>query len=348
LPAVPRTATFWYEVFTFSELPPVIKIMGSVTNPSWGGMRVGRRIPQVNRQQHLAKPRQSSLLHPSARAGEVDTVTIFALSSGRSGTLSLCEILKRNAPQLAVEHETNKNLWNPSMFGRAIYQYATGNLGPVRARLRRKRRAVDWCRASTYIETSHAFLKSYWTLAPEYFPQTKVFHLIRHPLQVARSEANRDLWNDSRHVAFRNYHGPDGRRYRHWALTELEPIFGGFDLADLTLFQRYVIQWIEIENRAMDYLQRFDMHEHCLTLHTPHDLNSPQAMASLLDFVGAGHTGELSLPGAQNQTPGYETKLGADELSQTRDVIAALPSAYLDIFQREPYAQQSWVALLTK
>ena len=173
------------------------------------------------------------------------------------------------------------------MFGRTIYHYATGNVEPVRARLRRNAAPSIHLSGNHLYRNQPRLLKSYWTLAPEYLPQTKVFHLIRHPLQVARSEANRDVWNDNRHVAFRNYRGPDGHKYRHWALTELEPIFSGYDLADLTLFQRYVVyQWIEIENRAMDYLRRFDMHEHCLTLHTPNDLNSPPAMAAVLDFVG--------------------------------------------------------------
>jgi hypothetical protein len=298
----------------------------------------------VDEQRVFATSRPSKVPPPR----EAGTVTIFALTSGRSGTLSLRELLKRNAPKCTVEHETNRKPWNPSMFGRSIYDCTTGDLERVRALLRRKRRVIDWCRTPTYVETSHAFLKSYWTLAPEFFPQTKVFHLIRHPLEVARSEANREIWMSKCLQAFRCYRGRDGRVYRQWALTEREPIFGGFDLSELTLFQRYLIQWVEIENRAMDYLQRFDMHDHCLTLHTPHDLNNPQAVASILDFVGAGCTGDLSLPGALNRTPGYETKLGADELSQCRDVVAALPAAHLEIFQREPYAGQAWAPLLSK
>ena len=274
--------------------------------------------------------------------------TIFTLTSGRSGTLSLSELLKRNAPQCKIEHEPYTNPWNPTMFGRAIYDHSTGRLDPVRALLRRKRRAIDWYRTPIYIETSHAFLKSYWDLAPEFFPQTKVFHLIRHPLQVARSEANREQFLDQIHWPLRHYGGLGGRSYRRWALTELEPIFTCFDLSELTLFQRYLIQWIEIENRAMDYLRRFDMHALCLTLHSPQDLNSPQAVAAILEFVGVGRAGEVSLAGVKHRTPGRPTILGDDELWQCHDVVAALPSRYLEIFQHEPYAGQAWAALLNK
>lgn len=293
----------------------------------------------------LAVPDQPSrAAHDPAR--EVNTCTVFTLTSGRSGTLTLSELLKRNAPQCKIEHEPYTNPWNPTMFGRAIHDHSTGRVDSLRSLLRRKRRAIDWHRTPVYIETSHAFLKSYWDLAPEFFPQTKVFHLIRHPLQVARSEANREQFLDQIHWPLRHYGERGGRVYRRWALTELEPIYSGFDLSELTLFQRYLIQWIEIENRAMDYLQRFDMSSRCLTLHNPKDLNSPQAVAAILDFAGFSPAGEVVLPGVKHRTPGRPTIVGDDELTQCRDVVAALPSRYLEIFQHEPYAGQAWAALL--
>ena len=279
---------------------------------------------------------------------DVKTWTIFALTSGRSGTLSLCEVLKRNAPQCKIEHEPYTDPRNPSMFGRAIYAHTTGRLDLVRSLLRRKRRAIERYRTPVYIETSHAFLKSYWDLAPEFFPQTKVIHLIRNPLEVARSEANREQFLDKIHFPCRRYGEVGGRRYRRWALTELEPIFSSFDLSQLTLFQRYLIQWIEIENRAMDYLQRFDMQPRCLRLHSPRDLTSPQAVAAVLDFVGVAFAPEVSLPGIKHRTPGYPTVVGDNEFRQCRDIVAALPSHYLEIFQGEAYAGQAWAALLSK
>ncbi len=262
--------------------------------------------------------------------------------------MSLYELLRRNARQFTVVHETNvRNGWNPPMCGRVIDDHAAGRLDRVRAALRRKRRAIAWHPTPTYIETSHSFLKSYWDLAPEFFPHTRVFHWIRNPLEVARSESNRELWMIENGL-YRWYRGDDGGRYKRFALTELEPIYGCFDLAGLTLFQRYLIQWIELENRAMDYLQRFDMHDRCLTLHTPQDLNDPQMAAAILDFVGADHGDEVALPGAQNRShPGFETILGGDALRECREVVEALPASYLEIFRSEPYRGRPWAALLT-
>lgn len=275
------------------------------------------------------------------------TRTIFALCSGRSGTMTLAQLLARNAPRYRVVHEPQLNLWNPGMQGPAIYDYTTGHLGAVRALLRQKRRAIKCYRTPTYIETSNVFLKSYWDLAAEYFPDTKVFHLIRHPLEVARSTANRETWLREQ-GRYRYYRGRDGRQYRWWTLTGLEPIYRSFDLDQLTLFQFHLVQWIEVENRAMEYLRRFDMQSRCLTLHVPHDLNSPDVVSAILDFAGIGRLGEVLPPDVQNRTPGYDTVLGEDELVQCREVVTALPAGCLEIFHYEPYAGQPWAPLLCK
>ena len=51
--------------------------------------------------------------------------TIFTLASGRSGTHFLYELIRRNANELHARHETYG--LNPSMFGRPIYDHATGD-----------------------------------------------------------------------------------------------------------------------------------------------------------------------------------------------------------------------------
>ena len=118
----------------------------------------------------------------------------------------------------------------------------------------------------------------------------KVFHLVRHPMEVARSEANREAAINRWRMPLRQYRGRNQQKFNRWALTGLEPIFQTYALGELTAFQRYVIQWIEIENRAMTFLQRFDMSKNCLTLHSPHDLNEPQTVFRILDFLNLAPT----------------------------------------------------------
>jgi hypothetical protein len=230
-----------------------------------------------------------------------------------------------------------------------IFDHATENLEAVRKQVGQKRDTISRYGAPVYVETSHAFLKSWWDLAADYFPQLQVLHLIRNPLEVAKSEANRESFIHRRHLPLRNYRGRDGRKYFRWALTGHEPIFSAFDLARITLFQRYLIQWIEIENRAMDFLLRFDKGRNCMTIHTPQDLNDPQLLARLLDFLRlVPWRNEVRMPDTQNRTPHNPTLIGGEELLQCSKIIAALPQQYLEIFRHDPYAGRPWSALLCK
>ncbi|HEX5105320.1 MAG TPA: hypothetical protein VFV87_15985 [Pirellulaceae bacterium] len=275
--------------------------------------------------------------------------TIFALASGRSGTHFLSQLIRRNvdsrkAGGCVVRHEPY--VFNPSMFGRPIYDFAMGERQYTRTLLERKARIVQRCGAKTYVETSHAFLKSYFDLAPAYFDNLKVIHLVRNPQQVARSEANREELTHWLHLPLRHYRGGDRRLYFRWSLTGLEPIFQHFDLAELSLFQRYAIQWIEIENRAMQFLDRFSMHDRCFTLQTPHDLNDKQRVAELIEFLELPRRGEISLAGRRNLNP-KPTVISDGDQRQFVEVIAALPRDRLEIFAHPPYDRWSWTSALT-
>lgn len=204
--------------------------------------------------------------------------TIFTLASGRSGTHFLYELIRRNAKN-CTRHETYG--LNPSMFGRPIYDHATGDVDSIRKLLERKRRIVDRCRTDFYAETSHAFLKSWFHLATDYFPRLKLVHLIRDPLKVAKSEADREQLIKRLRVPFCHYRGGNGQRYFLWSLTGLEPIFQHFDPAHLSRLQWYLLQWIEIENRAMRFLDEFNNHAVCYTLHSPFELNDPARIRTL-------------------------------------------------------------------
>lgn len=235
------------------------------------------------------------------------------------------------------------------MFGRPIYDRTHGNLQLIHKLLKQKQRYVGRLRTEAYIETSHAFLKSYYDLALDYFPNSKFVHLIRNPLKTARSEANREVWVDSTRFPWRRYRVQDGRRLFCWSLTGDESIYQETELHRATLFQFYVIQWIEIENRAMQFLDHFDKHADCATLHSPHELNDPQRVRQTIELLGLSlATGELRITGKQNRTPGKKTTITAQEEKQFREVVASVPQKYLEIFTRDPYAGQPWVEWLRK
>jgi hypothetical protein len=274
---------------------------------------------------------------------------VFVLANGRSGTRFLCDLFLRNVSNCVCVHEPYFDRMNPSMFGESIYHLERGNREEIRKLLRRKKEGISRYYPRVYVETSHAFLKSFYDVAVEFFPEMKLVHLIRHPLETAMSEANRETAAHRFHFPFRFYWGDDGRRYYRWSLTGREAIFREFRDRELTLFERYLIQWIEIENRAMNFLDRFDKHDACFTLHSPNDLNDPLCVSALFRFLGLDFAGDrLVIAGSRNPTPRARTLVQLEDKRRAAEVIADLPPAYLSIFAAPPYSSREWANLLIK
>ena len=235
------------------------------------------------------------------------------------------------------------------MFGRPIYDHTHGRLDSIHRLLKKKKAWIDRQRADTYVETSHAFLKSYYDLAANYFPNSKFVHLIRHPLKTARSEANRELWVDSTYFPLRRYRIDDGRKLFNWSLTGDEAIYKAVGLKQPTLFQFYVIQWIEIENRAMQFLDQFDKHADCVTLHSPHELNDPERVKQAFSKLDLELTyPKIQIKGKQNQTPGKKTTITGQEEDEFREVVIRMPDEFLEIFLHKPYIGQDWLDWMQK
>jgi hypothetical protein len=273
--------------------------------------------------------------------------TLFCLASGRSGTHFLYEILRRNTRGVACRHEPY--VWNPSMFGRPIYDHAVGDEAAVRKLAERKKRAIEgYSRTAGYAETSHAFLKSWADIAIEFFPQMKLVHLVRNPLSVAKSEAIREDIIQCWRLPLRNYRGGDGKQYFRWALTGLEPIFVHFQGKNLSRFQWYVVQWVEIENRAMQFLRKHGKERDCFTLHSPIELNDAVKVNSLLEFLDfPRRQKEVQLKGSKNRTPGVKSETTQRDREEFADVVALLPESYKKIFQQPPYSQWEWTKELS-
>jgi hypothetical protein len=272
---------------------------------------------------------------------------IFTLASGRSGTRFLSDLFRRNV-SCVCRHEPYLDWGNPSMFGRPIYNRAVGDGTAVRRLAESKKKWIERRGGPLYVETSHAFLKSWWELAPELFDDWKLVHLVRDPRKVAKSEANRHEFADRWRLPFCYYRAGEERFFR-WALTGREAIFAGFPRGELTLFQWYVVQWIEIENRAMRLLNEHQKHSGCATLHSPHDLNDPQRVAEMFRVldVPVRHDPPL-LAGNQNRTPRSPTLITDDDERQFAEVISRLPESYLAIFAYPPYTGLPWSAVLRK
>jgi hypothetical protein len=270
-------------------------------------------------------------------------LAIFTLASARSGTLYLKHLFQNNVKDCVCRHEPFFDWGNPALFGPAIYDAHAGRWDRIRALLARKRAYIERLRGRLYLESSHAFLKSAYVAALEVFPKMRLVHLIRDPLKVAKSEAYREEWRRKLHAPFHFYTGDDQRRHFVWSLTGNEEIFQSFDLPRLSLFQRYLIQWIEIENRAMRFLARHQLHGRCFTLHSPGDLNDAgrvQAMFNFLDLP-TRHS-RLILHGRKNKSLGGSTQISGNDEKECEAVLERIPARYLEIFQHEPYVHYHW------
>lgn len=274
-------------------------------------------------------------------------LALFTLASARSGTLFLKHVFQNNVRDCICRHEPFFDWGNPTLFGRAIYDAYAGRLDQIRALLHQKRRYIERRSGKVYLESSHAFLKSAFVAALDVFPELRLIHLIRDPIKVARSEAYREEWRRRVHAPFHYYTGDDHRRHFVWALTGNEKIFAECVGTSLTRFQWYLLQWIEIENRAMRFLAEHRLHDRCFTLHVPEDLNNAARIGDMFDFFGltCAHPG-IRLSGRKNRSLGYTVKSLTEEKSQLATVIARLPRHYLEIFQREPYCHQPWCSQL--
>ncbi|MGH7979278.1 MAG: hypothetical protein ACREE6_07875 [Limisphaerales bacterium] len=273
---------------------------------------------------------------------------IFTLAEARSGTLYLRNLFRLNACDCDCRHETFFDVGNPTMFGPAIYDAFAGRFGKVRARLEKKRRYIQRLPGSAYIESSHAFLKSSRVAALDFFPQLQLAHLIRNPLRVAASEAYRELWRRRLRAPFHFYRGDDGRRHFAWALTGNEQIFQYFAGAPLTLFQWYLVQWVEIENRAMEFLETHGLRDRCYSLHTPEDLNDGQKIRDMFDFFEVPtKQRKIIFGGRKNKSLGYFMAPARKE-DEWKYVLERLPEHYLRIFRGQPYCDLGWAGIFKK
>jgi hypothetical protein len=206
----------------------------------------------------------------------------------------------------------------------------------------KKREYVQRLPGDAYLESSHAFLKSAYRVALEFFPDMRLIHLVRDPLRVARSEAWRERWRRRLHAPFHFYKGGDGRRHFAWALTGKEEIFDVFKDRPISLFQWYAVQWIEIENRAMRFLQENQLHSRCFALQTD-ELNEPEKLKALFDFLSlATVRDQVVLAGRKNRSFGYSGGITDQEQKQWAAIVKLIPSRYLEIFDRKPYVDYDW------
>jgi hypothetical protein len=274
--------------------------------------------------------------------------TIFVLSNGRSGTKFLSELFRINAINCVSKHEPF-----PDMFGRPIYWYHEKEYQKIKKLFLIKKKRLNRIKKDFYLESNHAFLKSFSDIAIEYFPDMKLLHLVRNPLKTVRSMLNKYYWDNGFYGKLlrpfrRHYKGNNGHSYFRWILTGKEQIFKDIELVSLTIYQKYALEWIEVENRAINFLNKYNKHDDCYILHTPEDLNKKNVLEELFKFLGIIiKEKKVIIRGKKNQNY-FPTIISDQDKIEFQDVVNALPEKYLKIFHNKPYTNYKWSKLLVK
>ena len=265
-------------------------------------------------------------------------IKIFVLAGGRSGTKFLSNIFRYNINNCISKHEPF-----PDMFGKPIYWYFQGKTKDIKKLFLIKKNRITRYKKDVYIETNHAFLKSFCDVAIEYFPDMKLIHLIRNPLKVAKSETNKHFLQDKTLFPFQYYKRDDGGKHFKWALTGLEDIFKAVNIDKITLYQKYVLQWIEIENRAMKFLKKYNKDKDCYTLFVPNDLNDHSVLQEMFRFFKLKpKTKKIIIRGSRNLNI-IPTVVTDEDKRQLQEVFNSVPESYLKIFKKKPYTRSEWI-----
>ena len=247
---------------------------------------------------------------------------VFTLADGRSGTSFLAGLFAANVKNCVALHEPK-----PYFNGPAIDWYDNGQADKIEEQFGQTRQRIEAAASAgvpVYLESSHLFLKSYCDVAMRHYPDMKLIYLIRNPLEVAKSHINRmpvcgTVSADS-----------------PWTVNPDLPIFQGLGLTE---YQKFLVQWFEIQNRAVRFLDKYDKWADCCVLEAPWQLNDAAKVRQMFGEMDIETIAkEPVIIGSRNANPD-RSDCGLAEEEELTDVVRQLAPRYLDVFDSKPFAE---------
>ena len=269
--------------------------------------------------------------------------TIFTLVSGRSGTSYLAHFFKYNVKNCYSTHEPYFTYRNPVLFGQAIAWNTYQEDEKLLPLLQRKKDFITRVKKPVYFESNHAFLKTCHRYAARLVDQPGFIHLVRDPRYVAKSEWVREQLIRKIHLPFA-YYKSRNKHFFQWSLTGDETIFDYYKDINISRYQFYLLQWIEIEYRAIQLLINNHWQDKVFFIEVEKDLRNPFVLLEMLDFFGlASFHKTLKTDLKTNKTPFLgQTKLSKQDLQASEQIFAKLPQHYKSLFTRSPYKNCQW------
>lgn len=259
----------------------------------------------------------------------------FTSGSGRSGTTTIVHFFNQNIADCIAEHEAAPPLPHNKLH--KLYQLLTGTfMDPFEDK--GFRRALQWydqddprlqkviqrrvariqkMPGTVYLEANHSFLQSLCDGLVNEIPELQVIHLTRHPMEVARSFANRPTV------------------YEHWhVLPQFRKNCLRMDAAILTEFQKHLWAWIEVELRFIRFIKKYpQVRFYELEIN---QLNEAPVMQKMLNFFNLPtKTGDLCVVEAKNKNA-VQTSVNVRDYHEAQQLLRDIPLEVLEML-RNPY-----------
>lgn len=270
----------------------------------------------------------------------ISQLALFVLASGRSGTSYLADFFTKNVEYCYSTHEPYFAIGNPTLFGKPIEWNARQNDNALIPTLERKCRFISNRKQSFYFESNHAFLKAFHRHAGTLLRNPGFIHLVRHPLKVAKSEYQRELLIRKLRLPFVDYTSETGERLFRWALTGKETLFEHYS-PTISRFQFYLLQWLEIEHRAMHLIQANNWQDRVFFIDVEVDLKREEVLRNMTRFFDLPVRPEFNLNLHRNITPFIgPTSITEQDKKEFQEIAAKLPDSYRELIHS--YRDCSW------
>jgi len=277
-----------------------------------------------------------------------DKLALFTLASGRSGTSYLADFFAKNITQCYSTHEPYFTFGNPTLFGKPIAWNTLHNDRALLPVLECKCRFIVSRGEPFYFESNHAFLKVFNRHAGALLDNPGFIHLVRNPLLVAKSEYVREQMIRKVHLPFADYTSDTGGRLFRWALTGQEDLFQHFPPTlsrPVSRFQFYVLQWLEIEHRAIQLIRDNHWQDRVFFIDVDVDLKREAVLKNMVNFFGLPHMPVFNLDLRRNKTPFIgPTIITEQDKQEFQAIVRNLPDGYKKLLQDKPYRDCSWFA----
>lgn len=272
---------------------------------------------------------------------------VYTSTTGRSGTGYFSNLVNRNAINATAEHDPPPRgygdpiLWYDNDEIEKLDNFAQYKLNRIKRGIkynkilnlpvmnkisgRKKTRFRGYLRANRemrkkiptvpikdiYVESTHSFNKSFHEAMIKLRPDLYIVHLIRNPLEVAKSFYNRRTDSDERDIYLLE---PDYKKN----ILKLD--------LKLTGIQKYLWYWIEIELRHHELVNNYDSLK--IIDFNMEDFSDQKKIQDLFKFLGIEYEIlELDLDRNKNTS---QTILDGQDLRDTKQLLQAIPDWVFD------------------